>query len=244
MEVTRKEHLCWISPSEYEDRILTLEEILHWFDLCDAAWVHDGDPKKPHAELTSGMCSNGYFDCARVLCYPNLCEILARQLIQRMIKKDLTPPDYVIGSAYAAITFSYEVAKILRYFYGFSALHGFVEKDPTDPKGKRMLWQRMKIPAGSSILQVEELITTSGTMTEVQRAVKEGQGEDKVNFLPIVGALVHRPPKLPADYGDRRVIALIEKEIWAVDPKDCPLCKVGSPRYRPKTHWLALTGKK
>jgi len=80
-------------------------------------------------------------------------------------------------------------------------------------------------------------------MTEVRRAVEEGNGEP-VHFLPIVGALVHRPPRLPADYGDRKVIAVIEKEIWAVDPKDCPLCKAGSPRYRPKTHWAELTGKK
>jgi len=78
---------------------------------------------------------------------------------------------------------------------------------------------------------------------EVRRAVQEGNGEP-VNFLSLVGALVHRPPKLPVDYGDRRVIALIEKEIWAVDPKDCPLCLAGSVRYRPKTHWAELTGKR
>jgi len=106
-----------------------------------------------------------------------------------------------------------------------------------------MLWARMKIPAGAKALQIEELITTSGAMTEVRRAVEEGNGEP-VNFLPIVGALVHRPPRLSADYGDRKVIAVIEKEIWAVDPKDCPLCKAGSPRYRPKTHWAELTGEK
>jgi len=238
-----KKLLRWISPSEYEDKILTSKEILSWFDICDAAWVHDGNPAKPHAELTSGMCSNGFFDCVRVLCHPNLSEILARQLVKRLLRVDLKHVDYVIGSAYAAKTFSYEVARALREFYGFSVLHGFLEKDPTDPKGKKMLWARMKIPAGADVLQVEELMTTSGTMMEVRRAVQEGNGEP-VNFLSLVGALVHRPPKLPVDYGDRRVIALIEKEIWAVDPKDCPLCLAGSVRYRPKTHWAELTGKR
>lgn len=213
------------------------DEILYWFDLCDAAWVHDGDPKKPHAELTSGMCSNGFFDCMRVLKHPNLTEILAKQLTNKMVDQEISKPDWVVGSAYAAITFSYEVAKAL------GAIHGFVEKDSADPKGKKMLWARMKIPTGAKVLQIEELITTSGTMTEVRRAVEEGNGET-INFLPIVGALVHRPPKLPADYGDRKVVALIEKEVWAIDPKDCPLCKAGSPRYRPKTHWAELTGKK
>jgi len=231
-----KINLLEIDPKDYE-RALTGNEILHWFDLCDAAWVHDGDPKKPHAELTSGMCSNGFFDCMRVLRYPNLAEILGWQLAKKLKSHMSGTVDWVIGSAYAAITFSYEVAKALR------AIHGFVEKDSADPKGKKMLWARMKIPAGAKALQIEELITTSGAMTEVRRAVEEGNGEP-VNFLPIVGALVHRPPRLSADYGDRKVIAVIEKEIWAVDPKDCPLCKAGSPRYRPKTHWAELTGEK
>lgn len=222
--------------------IASSETILNWFELCDAAWIHDGDPKKPHAELTSGLCSNGFFDCMRVLKYPNLAEILGWQLAWKLSghSQDIAKAavaDWVIGSPYAAITFSYEVAKALK------ATHGFTEKDPVDPKGKKMLWARMKISAGAKVLQIEELITTSGTMTEVRRAVEEGNGEP-VNFLPIVGALVHRPPKLPADYGDRKVVALIEKEIWAVEQKDCPLCKAGSPRYRPKTHWAELTGKK
>jgi len=149
--------------------------------------------------------------------------------------------DYVVGSAYAAITFSYDVARVVRETWGASAIHGFVEKDPADQK--KMVWRRMTIPAGTRVLQIEELITTSGTFREVCRAIKEGNSEP-VEFSPIVGALVHRPPKLPADYGARKVVAAIEKEIWAVDPKDCELCQAGSPRYRPKTHWAELTGKK
>lgn len=227
-----------IIPGEYSSRLLSQEEMLQWFDLCHAAWVHDGDPKSPHAELTSGLCSNGYFDCPRILKYPNLTEIFAIQLARRLMEAGLGKVDWVVGSAYAAITFSYEVARVLR------AIHGFVEKDPTDPTGKKMTWRRMTIPAGSRVLQVEELITTSGTFREVRRAIEEGQGDERVEFLPIIGALVHRPPKLPADYGGLKVVALIEKEIWAVDPKDCPLCKAGSLRYRPKTHWAELTGKK
>lgn len=211
--------------------------ILEWFEMHDAYWGHDGDPKKPHAELTSGMCSNAFFDCWRVLCQPDFNEFLARQLVRKLRAEGVTDKvDWVVGSPYAAITFSYEVAKAL------GAIHGFAEKDPVDPQGKKMVWRRMAIPKGATVLQIEELITTSGTFKEVRRAVEEGNPEP-VNFLPVVGALVHRPPKLPVDYGDREVIALVEKEIWAVDPSECDLCKAGSVRYRPKTHWKELTGK-
>jgi len=228
-------------PGNFEHRILSEAGILKCFDACDAAWMHDGNPESPHAELTSGKCSNGFFDCMRVLCHSNLNEILARQLVRKLKAENLIDKvDWVIGSPYAAITFSYEVAKAL------GAVHGFAEKDPivipTDPKRKKMLWQRMGIPKDAAILQIEELITTSGTFKEVRLAVEKGNPEP-VNFLPVIGTLVHRPPKLPADYGDIKVISLIEKTIWAVEPKDCPLCKQGSKPLRPKTHWAELTEK-
>lgn len=233
--------LIKLNPRDFDDKILTEEEILHWFDLCDAFWLHDGDAKKPHAELTSGMCSNGYFNCPEVLKHPNLNEILARQLVRLLRENGAGEVDWVIGSPYADITFSYEVAKAL------GAIHGFTEKDPIEPEKKRMLWERMTIPAKANVLQVEELTTTSGTFKEVRRAVIEGNPES-VNFLPIIGILVHRPPKLPVDYKidetKIKVVSLIEKEVWAVDPSDCPPCKAGSKRLRPKTHWKELTGKK
>lgn len=210
--------------------------VLNIFEKYDAVWVHDGNLKSPHAELTSGMCSNGFFDCLKVLRYPYESGSLALKLVQKLIKAGIGKVDWVIGSPYAAITFSYEVARIL------NAAHGFTEKDSLNPKGKQMLWPRMTIPKNSTVLQIEELITTSGTLKNVRQAVLKGNPEP-VNFLPIVGTIIHRPPELPVNYGDFRVVALIEKEIWAVDPKDCPLCKAGSPRYRPKSNWNKLTKK-
>lgn len=223
-------------PRYYDDKVLTPEEILGWFDVCDAGWMHNNDPNKPHAELTSGKCSNGFFDCLRVFSYPNLCEIFGRQLAKRLMKEGIVKKiDWVVSSAYAAINFGQEVAKGLR------ARFGFTEKDPAD--SKKQVWQRLTIPKGANVLQIEELITTSGTFREVHRAVAEGNSEKQLNFLSVVGTLIHRPPKLPADYGDRKVVALIEKEVWAVERKDCPLCTKGSPRLRPKTYWKELTGK-
>lgn len=227
-----------IDPKDFENTLLSVKEILSWFDLCDAGWMHDGDPKKPHAELTSGKCSNGFFDCMRVLCYPSLRRILAHQLVLKLKfcqKLSNNQVDWVIGSSSAAITFSGDVA------YGFKAIHGFTEKDPSDPK--KQVWRRMMIPEGASVLQVEELITTAKTFNEVRRAVIAGNS-GPVNFSKIIGVLIHRPPKVPVDYGDnKKVIALVEKEVWAVEPEDCPLCAKGSKPLRPKTHWKELTGK-
>lgn len=228
----------YVGPELFAGKELTREQILQWFGSCDAVWIHDGNFQRPHAELISGKCSNAFFDCNRVLKYPKFNKILAFHIVKKLKTDGLTDADvdWVIGSPYAGITFSYNVAVF------FDAIHAFPEKDPSDPKGKKMVWRRLTIPKGAKVLQAEELITTSGTFQEVRRAVEEGNSEP-VEFLSEVGTLVHRPPKLPADYGNRKVVALLEKEVWAVEPKDCPLCKQGSKPLRPKTHWAELTGK-
>lgn len=235
-KIETMEELLALDPREFHYTILTQEEIFQWFGLCNAVWIHNGNPSYPHAQLSSDLCSNGFLESQGVLENPSLSEILAHQLIMKLRRAGILKIDWVISSAYAAITFGYEVARQM------GATYGFVEKDCSDPKGKKMLWRRRTIPAGSVVLQIEELITTSNTFKEVRRAVNEGNSKP-VTFLPEVGTLIHRPPKLPADYGNIKVVALVEKEIWAVDPKECVLCKAGSKRYKPKTHWKELTGK-
>jgi len=227
--ITNQELLS-INPKDYQTTVLTSEQILQWFDSCDAGWTHDGNPKKPHAKLHSGQCSNGYYNCSEVLCYPNLCEILASQLAKKFNLK----VDWVVSAAYAGITFGHDVAKAL------GAKFGYTEKDPENPKGQ--IWKRFTIPKGSIVLQVEELITTSGTFKEVNRTIREADHQKEVEFLPLIGTLIHRPLKLPIEYDGRKVIPLVEKEIWAVEPEDCPLCAKGSKPLRPKDNWAELTG--
>lgn len=214
---------------------LAQEVVLEWFKLFNACWIHNADPKKPHAELTSGMCSNGFFDCLRLLKYVNVSEVLAVQLAIKIRKKIGDKKiDWVIGSPMAGITFAYELARALS-----AKVSMFVEKDVDNP-GK-MLWKRMQVPQDVTVLQVEELITTAKTLNAVQEAVDQSN-RTKVDWVPIIAALVHRPVKLPhACYGEREVVALLEQEVWAVKPEDCPLCKQGSLRFRPKTHWKKLT---
>jgi len=229
-EITRE------SPGFYRGTELSEEEILKFFHLCDAFWMHDGDPAKPHAELTSGKCSNGFIDCLRVLQYRNLSQIIAEQLAQKVKRKIHSTIQVTIGSPMAGIYFADDLGEALN-----APIRMFVEKDPKNP-GK-MLWNRIQVHPEYRVLQVEELTTTSKTLNAVFEAVNEGNG-DPVNWLSYVAILIHRPPKLPVShYGDRKIIALIEKEIWAVDPAECPLCAAGSKRFRPKQNWAKLTGK-
>lgn len=221
---------------------ISQEEFLYWFDLLDAGWKHSGDPKDPHAELTSGLCSNGFFDCLRVLKNVKLSEILAYQLALRLLDAARSAGEFpgiqwVIGSPMAGITFAHDVARAIQSPNSF-----FLEKDPKDPSGKKLLWKRVAIGEEEPVLQIEELITTAGTTNEVVRAIREGN-PNPVKFVPYIGTLVHRPSKMVDEYGGRKVVALISEEVWAVPPEECPLCAQGSKRLRPKTNWKELTGK-
>ena len=223
--------------SFYDGYDFSDDELLEMFRMCEALWIHDGDLSRPHAELTSGKCSNGFIDCLRVLKYRKLSQLLAGQLARKIRSlHTFNRIDMTIGSPMAGIYFADDLGEALG-----APIRMFAEKDLENPGA--MLWNRTQIDPDQTVLQVEELTTTSKTLNAVFKAVNEGNATP-VDWLPCVAILVHRPPKLPVThYGDRQVIALIEKEIWAVDPAECPLCAAGSKRLRPKQNWAELTGK-
>ena len=215
---------------------LSPEEIIEIYRKFDAWWFFDyyrGNPQAPHVELTSGLCSDGYINSSLVMSDPKVCHILAVELAYRCANLGIEPA-WVVGSAYAAITFSYELARVM------GARHGFTEKDPADPK--RMRWPQLTIPQDVPVLQCEELITTSQTTEEVRRAIKAENQEQPMNFLPYVATAVYRPPT-EGITGPIQVIRLVERVVKTWQPVHCPLCASGSPRFRPKEHWAQLTGK-
>lgn len=214
------------------DHELTEAEIRHILELCDALWLHSGRKEDPHAELTSGKCSNGFVDALRALRFTNLCCLFADQLIRKLRRtQKLGMVDWVIGSDHAGAAFSHSVALLL------NAQHDFTEKGPN----KTQLWQRFNIGPKETVLQIEELMTTAETLQAVREGILKGNN-GPVTFAPVVGVLVHRSNVY--EIFDAPVVYLVHFDISTWDPKDCPLCEAGSKRLRPKKHWQELTGRK
>lgn len=218
--------------------IPTPEEAMKWFEDLQAGWVYKGDPKKPHAKLHSGKCSDGFFLCKRVLSHGNLRELLAACIIRRLRNSGLFMEEVggVFGSPYSSIMLAADVGRLL-------GVKTYVpEKDPTDPAGKRMVFKSDDpIPAGTNLLQIEELVTTFDSGDETKRAIIKGS-QFGVSFVPFVGVLVYRPPKIEYDLPDgRTIVPFIERIVNAWDPSECPLCKDGSVPLAPKTNWAELT---
>ena len=209
---------------------LSHEEICHIFRACDALWLHNGDPRAPHAELTSGKCSNGFVDVLRVLRYTNLCLLMADQLERKMRRQYNGVIDWVIGSDHAGATLSFAVAASMR------AQHDFTEKGPD----KTQVWKRFEILPGETVLQVEELVTTTGTLQAVRRGIRGGN-HFRVEFAPVVATLVNRSSI--TEFDGNPIVHMVHFDIQSWTPEECPLCAAGSPRVRPKQNWAALTGR-
>ena len=200
------------------------------FEACDALWLHDGHPQAPHAKLTSGKCSDGFVNTLKVLHYTNLCLIMADQLVRILRETFDGKVDWVIGSDHAGATISFAVAAQL------GARHEFTEKGPD----KTQIWKRFQIKPEATVLQVEELVTTTGTLHRVREGVRLGN-EAEVNFLPVSMTLVHRSKV--TEFEGEEILYVVHWDIETWDPTDCPLCKEGSEPIRPKGNWARLTAK-
>src|SRR5688572_9063200 len=126
-----------------------------------------------HFELSSGLHSDRYFQCALVLMEPARAETLARALAERITMR----VDLVIGPALGAVVWAHELARAL----GVRGL--FTERKD----GAMSLRRGFTIERGARALVVEDVITTGGSAQEVVETVRALGGE------PVgVGAIVNR----------------------------------------------------
>jgi len=204
-----------------------------------ALWIHDGNVKRPHALLTSGKHSSGFFNSELVMedpelldqaCY-DLCELASGKLnVDKECKVSR-----VVGPAMGAITLAHNLA--LQFVNGSwgKVLRAYTEKEETSA-GVKMVFKRTKIIPGESILLCEDVITTAGSVKLCAQAVKEAGGM----VLPVVAALVNRSGVSKVD--DMQIIALINKPMPTWEADDCPLCRAGSEAIRPKgtENWARL----
>jgi orotate phosphoribosyltransferase len=230
--------LLWLNSRDV-GFLLPESELLRWFDMMDAHWIcpsgpENPDPRFPHAELTSGKCSNGFFDVLKLLRYVNLSDIFASQMRMKVVSEygeSALEADAAVGSPMAAVTFAHDFARVAGI-----PISVFTEKDPKN--SKELIWNRDPMQEGTLFLQAEELITTMGTTEKGRIAILAKNSGAIVS--PLVVTIVYRPEDFNMDTGGRKICALIRQEIQVFEPSDCPYCKAGSIRYRPKSHWAEL----
>ena len=127
-----------------------------------------------HFILTSGRHSASYFQCAKVLQYPEHLQLFANEIVNYF--RDLSI-DLVISPAVGGIVLGTEVGRQL------NVQTIFTERE----SGVMTLRRGFEILAGNNVLVVEDVVTTGGSVQEVMNvAIKAG-----ANIVG-VGVLVDR----------------------------------------------------
>lgn len=195
-----------------------------------------GAIRQGHFELSSGLHSGTYVQCALVLQYPRYAEMLGRALAAEF--HDLRV-DCVASPALGGVILGQEVARALS-IGGVAAGSGanpagtraiFAERDSL---GTMVLRRGFQVDHDEHVLVVEDVWTTGGSTFEAIRVIEEAGGR-----VIAVGALIDRSGgriEFPV-----RAEALLDLKIDSFDADDCPLCRSGSAATRPGSRFQRNT---
>jgi len=222
-----KQQLLELNP-ENIDFLLNKEEILHIFQKLGALWLYSYEAAKNgkaglHAELKSGRCSDGFLNAKQVIQYDNMCRLFAKQLFlkYKQISVKYEKPTHVVGIPDGATKIGKYVAEFL----------GAITAEMIKKDGKIMMVSE-SISEESTLLLVEDFCTRgTGFREAVESALQK-----KWNIVLGEFVIINRGGlELIEVQGISFIIfALAEHRIKDWDPAECPLCKIGSKRIKPK----------
>lgn len=187
--------------------ILKPHDILSIFEKTGAL-------RQGHFELRSGLHSDQFFQCARVLEHPRPTQALCAALIAKAGIS--APPDLVIAPALGGITIGYEIAR------QYNARAIFAEKQ----EGKLVLRRGFTIQPGERVVIAEDVVTRGGRVQEVIDIVTERGGQ-----IEAILVLVDRSGGKAAFAHPLHSLLQITPTTWS--PEECPLCAQGLPLEHP-----------
>ncbi len=166
-----------------------------------------------HFELSSGLHSSGYLQCARVLQHPDHAATLGAALAEQAARVE---PSVVLSPALGGVVIGHEVARAL----GVRAL--FAERRD----GRLTLRRGFEIAPGERVLVVEDVVTTGGSTRETIDVATAAGGT-------VVGAatIINRGGE--AVGFDVPFIALAQVSLPTYESSSCPMCAAGSAVSKP-----------
>ncbi|MCX7002086.1 MAG: orotate phosphoribosyltransferase [bacterium] len=171
-----------------------------------------------HFVLSSGLHSNRYLQCAKVLQYPAhaaACGAGIAALFQD------TPIDVVVGPAMGGVIIAHEVGRALQK----RAL--FTERE----NGEMTLRRGFVLQPGERVLVVEDVVTTGGSAQEVARMLTE----HGVRVAGVAAIVDRSNGRATFDVPFR---ALLTLEVATYAQGECPLCAQGMPLVKPGSKGL------
>ena len=210
----------------------------YWIDQYkkkSALWIHDDNAKRPHALLTSGKHSNGFFNSRLVIPDEALLRAAASDLLELFIinRGNFAEIEGVVGPQTGATKLAELVSKQCPAGCFFASP---AKKEINGVKSMVFSDEERALLPGKSILLCEDVLTTGGSVDLTDNAVTDAGGF----VLPFVLVLVNRSGL--TEVNGKKIVALISHPMptWMAD--DCDLCKKGSEAIRPKgpEEWARL----
>ncbi|MHB1688127.1 MAG: orotate phosphoribosyltransferase [Ignavibacteriaceae bacterium] len=166
-----------------------------------------------HFLLTSGRHSNVYFQCAKVLQYPEYNEMLSSIIAGTFKSFEI---DTVIAPAIGGIVVGQEVARQLNKRFIFA-----------EREEKALILRRgFSLKEGEKVLVCEDVVTTGGSVFEVIDIVKKNNA-----VVQGVGFIVDRSNG-KVSFGFPQMSAMkIDAISFPAD--ECGFCKKGIPLVKP-----------
>jgi orotate phosphoribosyltransferase len=168
-----------------------------------------------HFKLTSGLHSDSYLQCAKLLQYACDGDRLGAELA-RKFKDQEKPISAVVAPALGGIVLGYVIARPL------SARSIFAER----VDGKFVLRRGFAIVPGENILVAEDVLTTGGSVRELVSVVEEAGG--RVAGIASLADRSESSLQFPA-----RKESLLRLPLVTYPPDNCPLCEQGIPLTKP-----------
>jgi orotate phosphoribosyltransferase len=200
------------------------DELLKLFEIAGA--IRHG-----HFELSSGLHSGMYVQCALVLQYPRFAEKLGKALAAQFASTGI---EAVVSPAMGGLIVGQEVARALPESAANNLVPGggvpalFVERDQS---GTLSMRRGFSLHPDQKVLVVEDVWTTGGSTQEAIRVVREAGGR-----VVAAAALIDRSggkTEFPV-----KAQALLDLPIASYPPEDCPLCREGSAAVKPGSRFV------
>lgn len=188
------------------DRALAGEDILRLLEESRAL-------RRGHFKLSSGLHSEAYVQCARLLEMPARARRVGEALAARLSQHR---PESVLSPALGGVLIGHAVAAALEVPFRFT--------ERLD--GKMALRRGFRLQPGERVAVVEDVVTTGRSSGECAAVARERQAE-----VVAIGAILDRS-------GGRHGFAvpfewLLELDLANYDPTACPLCDNGVPLEKP-----------
>tara|TARA_B100001123_G_scaffold429478_1_gene548039 strand:+ start:1006 stop:1590 length:585 start_codon:yes stop_codon:yes gene_type:complete len=119
-----------------------------------------------HFILSSGLHSDKYVQCAKLMSKPKYAEIICSSLCEK-ISKSISNIDVILAPAMGGIIVGYEIGRQLGVETIFAERHD----------GKLVLRRDFKIPENSNVLILEDVITTGKSALECYEIIKKSNSK-------------------------------------------------------------------